>query len=119
MTVLREPDVSLLHSAAAHYAVTETATTSFTKQDNRIDGAADVLPRLHLNYEMVPDWRLEAQDVRSPLLIVEHPKRLMRKTVDALIEYVQGGGRLLMTGMGIGLDKRLEEAFGIAAFTGA
>jgi hypothetical protein len=114
----RVPDVSLLHSAAAHYAATETATTSFTKRDNRIDGAAEALPRLHLNYEMVPDWRLEAQDVRSRLLIVEHPKRLKRETVDALIEYVRGGGRLLMTGMGIGLDKRLEEVFGVAGVTG-
>ncbi len=114
----RLPDASLLHSAAAHYAVTESATTSFTKRDNRIDGAADTLPRLHLNYEMLPDWRLQSQDVRSRLVIVEHPKRLASKTVDALVDYVQGGGRLLMTGMGLGLDERLEKVFGIAGFTG-
>jgi hypothetical protein len=115
----RLPDVSLLHSAAAHYAASEAATTSFTRGDNRIDGAAEALPRLHLNYEMVPDWRLERQDVRGRLLIVEHPKRLTRQTIDALIQYVRSGGRLLLTGMGIGLDKRLEEVFGIAGFTGA
>jgi hypothetical protein len=114
----RLPDVSLLHSAAAHYAVTESATTSFTKRNNRIDGAAEVLPRLHLNYEMLPDWRLSEQDVRGPLLVVEHPRRLSKQTVTDLIKYVQSGGRLLMTGMGIGVDKRLEEVFGISVVAG-
>ena len=36
----RTPDVSLLHSASIHYATTEQAATSFTKRNNRIDGAA-------------------------------------------------------------------------------
>lgn len=115
----RLPEVSLLHSAAAHYAATAGATTCFTKGDNRIDGATEALPRLHLNYEMVPDYRLHAQDVRSPLLICEHPKRLTADTIDAIVEYVRAGGRLLMTGMGISLDRRLETLCGINGFTGA
>ena len=115
----RVPDVSLLHSAAAHYAAGDKSTVCFEKNDNRIDGAADVLPRLHLNYEMIPDWRLRERDVRSGLLIVEHPKRLTAQTVAHLIEYVDRGGTLLMTGMGIGADQRLKEVFGIADFVGA
>jgi len=115
----RLADVSLLHSAAAHYSLTEARPASFTRGDNRIDGAAEKLPRLHLNYEMLPDWRLQAQEVGSRLIVVEHPKRLTRKTADALIRFVRQGGSLLMTGMGIGCDERLGELFGIAESVGA
>jgi hypothetical protein len=108
----RVPDVSLLHNAAAHYATTESQTTSFTKRNNRIEGAAAALARLHLNYEMLPDWRLAKQDVRSQLVIAEHPKRLTRQTCANLVEFVAQGGSLLMTGMGITLDERFEKLFG-------
>ncbi len=112
----RVPEASLLHSAAAHYALIDgsTACFGFAGRNNRIKGAAEVLPRLHLNYEMIPDWRLLRQDVRSPLLIVEHPKTLTKQTVDNLVEFIRGGGTLLMTGMGIDGDVRLREVFGIA-----
>ncbi len=114
----RLPDVSVLHSAASHYAVNDRARTCFTRGDNRLEGAAGWLARLHLNYEIVPDWRLEAQDVRSPVLIVEHAKKLTAKTVDALVRYVNGGGKLLMTGMGPHAQERLQELCGIAASVG-
>jgi len=114
----RLPDVSLLHHAAAHYAVTDTSTVCFSKTDNRLAGACQALARLHLNYEMVPDWRLREQDIRSALLVVEHPKVLTEETVDALIESVKSGGSLLMTGMGITRDPRLRELFGIAEMVG-
>ena len=115
----RVPDVSLLHSAAAHYAVTDKSSAVFAKGDNRIDGATDVLSRLHLNYEMIPDWRLAEQDIRSPLLIVEHPKVLSETDIENLIEYVQTGGNLLITGMGVLCDRRIQEMCGIAECTGA
>ena len=117
----RLPDVSLLHAAAAHYAVTDAAgTVCFNRRDNRIDGAAELLPRLHLNYEMVGDWRLHEQDVRSPLLIVEHAKRLTQKDIDALIEFIRGGGKILLSAMGInhGSGNPLHEVFGITDVTG-
>ena len=98
----RLPDVSLLNASEAHYALTDAAGTAcFSASDNRIAGAAFWLARLHLNYEMVGNWRLHEQDVRSGLLIVEHPKQLARKTVAAIAEYVRRGGTLLLTGMGV------------------
>ena len=109
----RMADVSLLHSAAIHYATTETAATSFTKRNNRLDGATQRLPTLHLNYEMLPDWRLAAGDVGSPLVIVEHPKGLTSETANRLLEVVRQGGSLLLTGMGIGQDKRFADLFGV------
>ena len=109
----RAADVSLLHSATMHYAATESAATSFTKTNNRIEGATGLLPALHLNYEMLPDWRLESGDVGSPLVIAEHPKGMTRKTADHLLEFVRGGGSLLLTGMGISQDKRFADLFGV------
>ena len=109
----RVPDVSLLNAASAHYAVTEQKTTSFTRPDNRIDGACRTLAQLHLNFEMLGDWRLLDQDVRSPVLIVEHPKRLSSETRTALIDFVRAGGHLLMTGMGLVTDERFADVFGL------
>jgi hypothetical protein len=115
----RLADVSLLHCASIHYATSETAATSFTKTNNRIDGATRRLPTLHLNYEMLPDWRLAAGDVGSPLVIVEHPNGLTRETADRLLQYVRQGGRLLLTGMGIVQDKRFADLFGVRVVSGA
>ena len=114
----RLADVSLLHSAAIHYAVTESAGTSFTKRNNRLDGASWLLPKLHLNYEMMPDWRLGSGDVGSPLVIVEHPKGMKKKTADDLLKYVREGGSLLLTGMGITQDKRFADLFGVKVLSG-
>lgn len=114
----RIPDVSLLHSATSHYAVTDSLHTCFTRNDNRIDGATTALARLHLNYEMVGTWRLLEQDVRSPLLIVEHPKKLTRAECSAIEQFVRQGGRVLLTGMAIGLDQRLRDMLGIVSWEG-
>jgi Beta-galactosidase trimerisation domain len=110
--------VSLLHSASIHYATTETAATSFTKRNNRLDGATQLLPTLHLNYERLPDWRLEAGDIGSSLVIVEHPKGLTKETADRLLQFVRDGGSLLLTGMGITQDKRFADLFGVETISG-
>ena len=114
----RAPDVSLLYSAAAHYAVTDARPASFSRRDNRIEGATDWLRRLHLNYEMISDDRLAAGDIRSGLLLVEHPKVLTPKACEHLAAWVKGGGKLLMTGMGVARTTLREEVFGIAAAEG-
>ena len=114
----RVADVSLLHSAASHYAANDTTTVCFNKSNNRIDGATNVLARHHLNYETLPDWRLWDQDIGSRLLIVEHPKVLTDRTVDSLIRFVHSGGNLLMTGMGVSRDRRFAEVFGVADVQG-
>lgn len=97
----RVADVSLLHSAAAHYAATASSVHCFEKEDIRIDSACQELFRAHLNYEMVPDWRLEEQEIESPVLIVEHPAALAEGATQSFREYVSSGGTLLLTGMGI------------------
>jgi hypothetical protein len=116
----RLPDVSLLNTAEAHYAVTDAAgPVCFSRRDNRIEGAAELLPRLHLNYEMVGDWRLYAQDVHSGVLIVEHPKKLSPETARALADFVRGGGTLLLSGMGPSAGGELvREICGISQIAG-
>jgi len=74
---------------------------------------AEFLPRLHLNYEIVGDWRLIEQDVRSPLLIIEHPRALTDAEIDAVIRFAESGGQVLMTGMGITLRENLPKRFGL------
>ncbi len=118
MGTRRLPDVSLLHNAASHYAVNDQKPTCFTRSDRRLDGAAEHLAHLHLNYELVPDWRLEAQDVNSPLLIVEHAKALPKQTIASLLRYAREGGSLLLTGMTPISSGPMRDACGIAAFTG-
>jgi hypothetical protein len=109
----RLPDVSLLHSAAAHHANTGNDTKSFRNPNLRIDSAANMLARLHLNYEIPGDWRLYDQDIRSPLLIVEDPKKLTRNDVNALIQFISSGGNALVTGAGLQHDQRLPKVFGL------
>jgi hypothetical protein len=110
----RVPDVSLLHSSAAHYALADRTANSFNRADPPIDVAADLLARLHLNYEMVGDWRLRTQDINSGLLIIEHPAALDERDVTAMIRYVESGGHLLLTRMGMHHDERLKALFGLA-----
>lgn len=115
----RVADVALLHNAAAHYALCEEGSLPFNRKNNRIEGATTTLSRLHLDYEMVGDWRLHAQDLAPKLLIVEHPKRLSDADVDGILKYLERGGDVLLTGMGILQDKRLLPAFGLDGVEGA
>ena len=110
----RVPDVSLLHNSAAHYALADRTANSFNRADPPIDGTADALTRLHLNYEIVGDWRLREQDIRSDLLIVENPAALAEADVTTIIRFVESGGRVLITGIGIQHDDRLRDVFGLA-----
>lgn len=114
----RVSDVSLLNDSASHYAVSDKSPVCFSKNNNRIEGACDALCRLHLNYEMVPDWRLQKKDIGSPVLIVEHPKVLTGETVQALREYVSSGGILLMTGMGGTRGSDVSELLGVEDVAG-
>ena len=99
----RVPDVSLLNTAEAHYAVTDSAgPVSFNRRNNRIEGAANWLPRLHLNYEMVGDWRLYEQDVRSGVLVVEHPEAAVaHRRLTRWSSMSTTAVRCCLTGMGL------------------
>jgi len=110
----RLPDVSMLHSAAPHYSLGVLTRQAFNKADNRLEGAAELLSRLHLNYELVGDWRLHDRDVRAPLLIVEHPTTLTGQTVSDLVRLIEAGGNVLLTGTGIEVDKRMLPVFGLS-----
>jgi len=110
----RLPDVSLLHCREAQYARNDRGPArSFAWRNNQIEGASAVLPRLHLNYEMVGDWRLHAGDVRSPVLIVEDPLALGDETVKAILEFANDGGAVLLTGGAAALNPRLLSSCGL------
>ncbi|MBN2450836.1 MAG: hypothetical protein JXR77_10630 [Lentisphaeria bacterium] len=39
-----------------------------------------------------PDWRLLDGDVRSPLLLVEHPRALADEEIAAMLRFAEKGG---------------------------
>jgi len=107
----RLPDAAVLHSAAAHYAATRRAQKSFVVSDRHIDGATVALSSRHVNYELLPDWRLAEQDLRSPLLIVEDPEAVTEAVAAGILAFLEKGGRVLWSGMG--LTAQLQSAFGV------
>ncbi|QNN23096.1 hypothetical protein HED60_12715 [Planctomycetales bacterium ZRK34] len=115
MNTQRTAEVSLLHNTASHYALAEKTRKPFNRANNRIDGATEMLSRLHLDYEMIGDWRLHALDVRSPLLVVEHPRALSAADIDAIKKLIASGRDVLITGMGLNANKKLWPVFGIAS----
>jgi hypothetical protein len=64
---------------------------------------------------MVGDWRLIAGDVRSPLLIVEHPAALGVKEQEAIARFAREGGTVLLTGMAVLLKGPLRDLAGLAS----
>ena len=115
----RIPDISLLNNSAAHYAVNNESPVCFSRGNNRIEGTCKALFKHHLNYEMIPDWRMQEQDIRSSVLLVEHPKMLAEETIHVLRDYVSSGGTVLMTGMGLTRNPEISELFGVKMVAGA
>ena len=103
----RVPDVSLLYSAASHYAVGNESTRVFPP-GNYMRPVTEVLCRAHLNYEMISDHRLRALDIRSPLLIVANPELIDSQNAEALRRYVAGEGTVLITGKGLKFEGLAE-----------
>ncbi len=107
----RLPDVAVLHSAAAHYAATNRSEKTLVSQDIHVGGVMSALAPRHLNYELIPDWRLAAQDIRSPLLLVEDPELVTDELAARVLRFLEDGGRVLWSGQG--LSARLQAAFGV------
>lgn len=110
----RVPAVSLLNSAAHHYAASHADERVFVPRESRVDSAADGLRRLHLDYEMLTDGRLEKNDVAAPLLLVEDPLALTKETVAALRRFAERGGTVLLTGAGVVRVPGLDSLLGLA-----
>lgn len=112
----RLPDVAVLHSAAAHYAATRQSAKSFVSSDRHVSGVIAELASRHLNYELIPDWRLTEHDVRSPLLIVEDPEAVTDAVAAGILAFLERGGRVLWSGMG--LTPQLQKTFGVTVAAG-
>lgn len=99
------PQVAVLHSAASHYAASESfgATpevglyTSFEKTAN-IKGAILGMLDLHCHVDVVTDRMLQERGRAYGLVVVPEPRALPDSTRSALTDYVEAGGRLLLTG---------------------
>lgn len=95
----RLPDVSLLYSATDHYAATDTESHAFLSATDYIP-ITDRIWQAGLNYEMLPEYKLEEGSVNSKLVIVENPVALSQSNIAALRKFTESGGTILVTGSG-------------------
>ncbi len=108
----RLPDVSLLYSATAHYAATDTVSNAFLSATYFIP-VTDKIREAGLNYEMLPEYKLEDGRIESKLVIVENPAALSESNIKALRKFTEAGGTILVTGQGV-MAGNMPELLGIA-----
>jgi hypothetical protein len=94
----RVPDISFYHGRAAQYAATARSAKPFVRSNPSYEATCDGLRRLHLSFELVTDEHLAQGEIRSSLLLLEDTPKLSAEDQGALRRYVEGGGRVLLTG---------------------
>jgi hypothetical protein len=91
------PCVAVLHSEAHLYS--QPVMTCFGDYDvDGVKGAAYSLLDNSLPLDILDEWALLPRLSEFPLVVVPEQDNLSEKAVDALKQYVQDGGRLLVTG---------------------
>ncbi len=108
----RQPDISFLYSATAHYAATDSLPNAFQNGGYMVP-VTDNIWQAGLNYEMLPEYKLDEGAIGSKLVLVENPAALSESNVKALREYAGSGGTILVTGQGV-MAGRMPELLGIA-----
>ncbi len=73
----------------------------------------DKIWKAGLNYEMLPEYKLDERNVQSKLILVENPAALSESNIKALRKFAESGGTILVTGRGI-LSENMPELLGIA-----
>ncbi len=74
---MRLPDVSLLYSATDYYAATDKESHAFLSATDYIP-ITDRIWQAGLNYEMLPEYKLDEGSINSKLVIVENPAALSK-----------------------------------------
>jgi hypothetical protein len=112
----RVPDVTVAYNTEAHYAKIEASPKIFSDDRKWLRDVDDRLRELHLDYEYMPDWRLEPGEIRGQVLLVEDPARIEPAFVEAVLRFARQGGRVIWTGrarhpaLEAALGLRFEEA---------
>lgn len=99
LQTMRLPDVSLLYSATDHYAATDKESHAFLSATDYIP-ITDRIWQAGLNYEMLPEYKLDEGSINSKLVIVENPAALSQSNIAALRKITESVGTIMVTGSG-------------------
>ena len=89
------PQIALLFSTPAHY---RKATGLFSRELSRIRGALQALLESQQSVEVLGEHHLAGRLAQYPLIVIPEWEYLEPKFRDALVEYVRGGGNLVVIG---------------------
>lgn len=91
------PQVALLNSAEAHFDRSEALFQSGGTL-NELDGALHALLELHYSVDVMSEWNLQPLLREFPLVVIPDSYKLPPSFCQALLEYVERGGNLLLLG---------------------
>ncbi len=106
-----QPDASVLIIAESHYrpdatlekfpSVKSTKMYCYPHENVRVRGACYGLNRRHVHNSVIAGWRLKEGPVRGRLLVVEDSKVVPGDVCEAIAEFAENGGTVLLTGNAI------------------
>lgn len=89
------PQIALLFSTPAHY---RKATGLFSRELSRIQGVLQALLESQQSVEVLGEHHLAGRLAQYPLIVIPEWEYLEPKFRDELVEYVRGGGNLVVIG---------------------
>ena len=92
------PQVALVYSSAAWAEQTDNVVSGAWGPFGELDGALHALLELHYSIDILSEHLLEPRLAEFPLVVLPDPPVLREGFDHALLEYVRGGGKLLLLG---------------------
>ncbi len=114
------PQIAVLHSEHHLYSqpgvLLESPSPSGANLSNfdlaSVQGAVHSLLECHYGVDILDEWALLPRLSKFPVVVIPEQERMSQKMVDALKEYVQTGGKLLVSGVAV-FDRFGDKFFGI------
>ena len=101
------PMAAVLHSEVHYYSKCHSPNLLFGYDIAPVEGATWLLSDCHYGVDILDEWAIRDKLADFPVVVVPEQIRMSDAMVDALKRYVQGGGRLFLTGVG------MEQRFGL------
>lgn len=92
------PQVAVLHSEHHLRSTVRSRNLMWGLDTAPVKGAVYALLETHAGVDVLDEWALLPQCSRFPVVVVPEQHGLSESMVDALVDYVRGGGRLLISG---------------------
>ena len=98
------PMVAVLHSEVHYYSKCKSSNLLFGYDIAPVEGATWLLADCHYGVDILDEWAIQDKLAAFPAVAVPEQVRMSDAMVESLKRYVHGGGRLLLTG--VGMEKR-------------